>query len=154
MNSKTLNTKINNFIEEQAMDEEVLLADGLDEAFIGVAQTEGASVAVYNRDKIIEILMARDGIDYVSAVEFYSFKIEGAYVGEHTPLYIVPFNDSNPYVKEIERLKKELTKVVKSWKTMRDYGIGCPTIRDKDVAEADKALRLAEKKFGQYDVDI
>lgn len=154
MNSNTLNLKINNFIEEQAMDDEVLLADGLDEAFIGVAQREGSPVAVYNRDKIIETLMARDGMDYVSAVEFYSFNIEGAYVGEHTPIYIVPFNDSNSYVKEIERLKRELTKVVKAWKTMRDYGIGCPTILDKDVSDADKALRLAEKKFGQDDLDI
>jgi hypothetical protein len=154
MNSKTLNLKINSFIEDQAADEEVLLADGLDEAFLGLTQSDGNTVAVYDRDRIIEILMSRDGMHYCDAVEFYSFNIESSYVGEHTPLYLTPFNGTNPHLKEVERLKQELKRVLKAWKTMRDYGLGCPTVLDKDVASADKTLSIADKKFGQDELDI
>lgn len=154
MNSKILNTKINNFIEEHAGDEPVLLADGLDEAFIGLAQSNGNAVAVYNRDRIIELMINRDGMDYADAVEFYSFNIEAAYVGEHTPLYVTPFNYSDPQLREIERLKQELKRVAKAWKTLRDYGSCCPTVKDDDVVKAEQVLSLTHKKFGNYDPGI
>ena len=69
-----------------------LTADGLEDAFIGVSypwQTNQKPVAVYSYDKVIEILMKRDGMTYEEAEEFFDFNIGGAYVGEQTPIYVM-----------------------------------------------------------------
>lgn len=66
---------------------ELLLADGLDEAFIGIAERIGMEpVAVYDEDKVLEILM-RD-MSEQDAYDNYDFNIRGAYVGERTPLFL------------------------------------------------------------------
>ena len=67
--------------------EEAVFWDGLDEAIIGTAERIGLSVVAYDVEKIIEILM-RDGMDYEEAVEYYEFNINGAWVGEYTPVHI------------------------------------------------------------------
>jgi hypothetical protein len=64
--------------------EDLLFADGFDEAIIGVE--ERAGVVAYDIDKIIEILMREMTED--EAVEYFEFNILGAYVGEKTPVYI------------------------------------------------------------------
>lgn len=67
-------------------EEECLTADGFDDALIGC--TYGANVvAVYDIDKMIEILM-EDGLDWDEAAEFLDFNVVGAYVGEKTPKYM------------------------------------------------------------------
>lgn len=48
-----------------------------------------AHVAVYDYDKCVEVLVARDGMTHEEADEFLSFNTLGAYVGENGPLYIV-----------------------------------------------------------------
>jgi hypothetical protein len=66
---------------------EVLLADGLDDAFIGLDYgPEGEPRAVYSRDKCVEVL-ARS-MTHEQAVEYFDYNVEGAYVGPQTPLYI------------------------------------------------------------------
>ena len=45
-------------------------------------------VLVYSVDKIIEILIDRDGMTEEEAVEFFEFNIEGAYMGRMTPVYV------------------------------------------------------------------
>ena len=64
-----------------------------DEAVIGPASiwrdSTMVSVLVYNAEKIREVLM-RDGMDAEEAREFIEFNIEGAYVGEHTPVLVWP----------------------------------------------------------------
>jgi len=81
---------IESFIEDQVGDDQqVLLADGLEDAFIGIGSAfNAAPVAIYNRDKVIEILMARDGMTIDEAYEFFDFNIAGAYVGESTPIFM------------------------------------------------------------------
>lgn len=61
----------------------------MDAAIMGLLQVGGevGSVVCYDRDKVIEILMA-DGMDRDDAEEFYSFNIEGAYVGPETPIFL------------------------------------------------------------------
>ncbi len=61
--------------------------DEMDEAIIGVCTIDGVTRVNYDAGMIIEILMQRDGMDYEEAVEFFGFNIEGAYMGEHTPVY-------------------------------------------------------------------
>jgi hypothetical protein len=64
---------------------EALLADGLDNALIGYS-TKGN--AIYSITKIIEIFIERDGMSQEEATEFFDFNVDGAYVGEYTPIYI------------------------------------------------------------------
>jgi hypothetical protein len=71
------------------IDPDILFADGWDEAFIGLtANHHHAIVAVYDYDRIIEIMMERDGVTYEDAEDFVGFNIVGAYVGERTPIYV------------------------------------------------------------------
>lgn len=77
---------IREYIEEST-DEPVLLADGLDEALLGMTD-DSPHRAVYSVTKIIDILIVRDGIPEPDAYEFFNFNIAGAYVGEHTPIYV------------------------------------------------------------------
>ena len=43
---------------------------------------------IYSVGSIIDILVERDGMSYEDASEYFSFNIECAYVGEHTPIYM------------------------------------------------------------------
>tara|TARA_R100000656_G_C3899715_1_gene118493 strand:- start:279 stop:527 length:249 start_codon:yes stop_codon:yes gene_type:complete len=67
----------------------MLIADGYDEAVLGVARrcTQPDLIA-YDVEKIIEILMTRDKMTYEDAVEFFDFNIAGAWMGEETPIFI------------------------------------------------------------------
>ena len=79
--------QIEEFVDEYTggdPEEKVLLADGLDEAFIGLTSTNIR--AVYSIDKIIECL-SKD-MSEEDAWEYFHYNIECAYVGEKTPLYI------------------------------------------------------------------
>lgn len=68
-------------------EEEMLLADGFDEALIGTARrTNGTLIAVYDREKCIEVL-ARD-MSYDEAEEYFEFNVEGAWLGDGTPIFI------------------------------------------------------------------
>jgi hypothetical protein len=66
---------------------EVMLADGFDAACIGLAAGVTATRLVYDRRKCLEILKDRDGMTEEEAEEFFSFNVEGAYVGESTPVF-------------------------------------------------------------------
>jgi hypothetical protein len=69
--------------------EEALLADGFEDAFVGMAERCGQpSLAVYDADKCLDVLMQRDGMSYDEAVEFFNFNTLGAWVGEMTPLFL------------------------------------------------------------------
>lgn len=64
---------------------EALLADGLEGAIVGY-DTKGR--VIYSVGNIIDILVERDDMSYEDASEHFSFNIECAYVGEHTPIYM------------------------------------------------------------------
>ena len=69
--------------------EEALFCDGFDEAIIGYAERINLGpVAAYDVNKIVEILMTRDGMTHEEAVEYFYFNIHGAWMGENTPVYI------------------------------------------------------------------
>ena len=70
-------------------DREILYCDGLEDAFVGLSMRFGdGPLATYDIEKIIRILMERDGMDEPSAREFYGFNILGAWVGDRTPVFI------------------------------------------------------------------
>ncbi len=63
-----------------------LTADGLDAAIIG--SEYHTHKVVYSIERILAILMERDGMTMEEAIEFFDFNIGGAYVGDMTPLYV------------------------------------------------------------------
>ena len=73
--------------EQIGDDYSILLADGLDEAFIGIGWQFNTPLAVYDRDKCIEILESQ-GMTPEEAQEYFYFNTQGAYVGEQTPIFI------------------------------------------------------------------
>jgi hypothetical protein len=88
------NKKITDFIETTYPDyaDKILLADGFDDAFIGIAEnSNGNPVATYSIDKCLEILAEqfKDQNDpETDAIDYFEFNVRGSYVGEFTPLYV------------------------------------------------------------------
>lgn len=66
----------------------LLLADGFENAFVGIGRQFNREFAIYNQDKCIQILMSRDGMTYEEADEYFQFNVAGALVGESTPAYV------------------------------------------------------------------
>ena len=64
---------------------EAMFADGFDDSILGY-DTKGR--VVYSVDSILETLTERDGMSVDEAREYFYFNIDGAYVGEYTPIYI------------------------------------------------------------------
>jgi hypothetical protein len=76
-------------IELKEINPEALLADGFEDAYIGVCEVfNRPPLAAYDRDKCIEILMERDGMDSDEAEDYFDFNVSGSWVGENTPVYI------------------------------------------------------------------
>ena len=78
-----------NKILDSYPDDNFLIADGFDDAVIGLDEQSGR--LVYSVSKCIAILK-KDGIlTEEDALEHFSFNVSGAYVGEQTPIWV---NDS------------------------------------------------------------
>ena len=67
--------------------EGALMATGFEEAVIGFGYQFNKPLAVYDRNKCLNILMST-GMDYEEAVEYFEFNVVGSYVGETTPVFI------------------------------------------------------------------
>jgi hypothetical protein len=82
-----------NIVEMLAdVDENILIADGFDDALIGYVEMFGNyPVALYDRDKCISILMENSEMDEIEAIEFFEFNVI-AYMGEHTPAFATLLN--------------------------------------------------------------
>ena len=73
------------FIKEN----DCLIADGLDDAIIGITSginPKGMCV-VYDYDKCVEIFV-KDGMSDFEAIEWMEFNVVNAYVGENTPVFV------------------------------------------------------------------
>lgn len=76
--------------EDFSHTEDVLFADGLDTAIIGFEPNLWK--VVYSRNRVVDILMQRDGMGADDAIEFAEYNIFGAMVGEKTPLWVEDYN--------------------------------------------------------------
>lgn len=86
-----MNNKIQNYLEENYPDDidDILLADGFDDAFLGVVEGFGLErKACYDTEKCIEILMDDGEMRRCEAEEYFNFNVIGAYVGERTPIFL------------------------------------------------------------------
>ena len=75
-------------IAENYPDLLVMDPEYLDEAIIGVATRIGLEAVCYDTEKVIELLMQHDGMDYEEAIEYMDFNMKGAWVGETTPVFL------------------------------------------------------------------
>ena len=101
MDTKNKQTEVDSIIEElrqarqtrqdallntiQELNPEAMLADGFDDCILGY---EKDGRVIYSIEEIIATLMERDGMSEEEAIEYFDFNIEGAYVGEYTPIYM------------------------------------------------------------------
>jgi hypothetical protein len=75
-------------ISEDYPDLLVMEPDYLDEAIVGVVRRIGLEAVCYNTDKVIELLMEHDKMSYEDALEYFEYNMIGAWVGEHTPVFL------------------------------------------------------------------
>ncbi len=71
-------------IIEQYYEEEFLIADGFDDAILGVE--ENSMRIIYSVSKCLEILQKED-MSYEDAMEHFTYNVSGAYVGDKTPIW-------------------------------------------------------------------
>jgi len=72
-------------IVEWFPEDEVLIADGFDDAIIGI--DSNSMRLIYSVSKCIEIL-SKD-MDEEEAVEYFDFNVRGSYDGEKTPIWCI-----------------------------------------------------------------
>ena len=71
-------------IVEYYQDEDILKADGFDDAVIGI-DTQTMRL-IYSVTRCVEILVL-GGMDVDEAIEYFDFNVKGSYVGEKTPIW-------------------------------------------------------------------
>jgi len=84
LETKLRETTLLDDVCERYPDEEFMSADGFENAILGVE--EHSMVLIYSVNKCIEILMEQ-GMTYEEALEYFSFNVSGAYMGEKTPIW-------------------------------------------------------------------
>lgn len=78
--------EINCRLEE--MEESALLADGFDNAILGIVTDFNSKPRIaYSVTECINILMD-DSMSYEDAMEYFSYNVQGAYLGEQTPIWV------------------------------------------------------------------
>lgn len=60
----------------------------LDAAIVGVVTRIGLEAVCYSSEKVVELLMQHDGMTEEEAIEYMEFNMKGAWVGEHTPVFL------------------------------------------------------------------
>jgi hypothetical protein len=65
-------------------DEDLLIADGFDEAVLGIE--EDTMRIIYSVSKCLEIIVAQ-GMPEQEALEHFYFNVQGSYIGEKTPIF-------------------------------------------------------------------
>ena len=77
-------------IVEYYQDEEILKADGFDDAVIGI-DTQTMRL-IYSVTRCVEILVV-DGMDVEEAIEYFDFNVAGAYMGDQTPIFVTSWGE-------------------------------------------------------------
>lgn len=68
---------------------DAIIVDGFNDAIIGLAERINLGpVVAYDVDKMLDIMVERDGMTYEDAVEYFDYNILGAWMGENTPVYV------------------------------------------------------------------
>jgi len=90
---------LDDYVDENYPDEDILIPDGFEEAFVGIATQFNKPIAIFDRQMCIDILCKE--MSYEEAVEYFSYNVEGAYVGENTPAFLDFFKKSEQFEPKI-----------------------------------------------------
>lgn len=82
-------TKRELIIEMFADTDDILFADGLDDAIIGFDQNLWK--VVYSRNMCVECLCKEDDMSEEEALEYLEYNTFNAYVGDKTPVWVEDF---------------------------------------------------------------
>jgi hypothetical protein len=83
-------------------DEEIMLMDGFEDAFIGFSRRCGQpTLATYSFLKMLKVLVERDEMTWEEADEYISFNCAGAWMGELTPIILYEYED--PFLENWKR---------------------------------------------------
>ena len=66
-------------------EEEILKADGFDDAIIGIDDT--TMRLIYSVNKCIMILVSEEDLTEEDALDHFLYNVKGSYVGEKTPIW-------------------------------------------------------------------
>ena len=91
MNRKEIEQKILDYFGNDLSGTEVLLLDGLDSAFIGLGQYFDKTIAIYDRQKCIEVLMEEHSMTDVEAVDYFEYNVTGSFLGPNNPVFVELF---------------------------------------------------------------
>ena len=76
-------------IAERNPDAIVLEPETFDVAILGLGVRCGMEpVVVYSVPKLLQVMMVDNSWDFAEACEWFEFNVLGAYMGEHTPIYL------------------------------------------------------------------
>lgn len=64
------------------------MAEGFDDAIIGMECSGDIPRVVYSIQLMVHVLCERDGMTEEDAIDFISYNVIGSYVGEGTPIYV------------------------------------------------------------------
>lgn len=68
--------------------DEVMLADGFEEALVGFGYQFTNQVAIYDYEACITIIMRNSDCSEAEAAEFMDYNVVGSYIGANTPVFI------------------------------------------------------------------
>lgn len=66
-------------------EQEILKADGFDNAIIGIDDT--SMRLIYSVNKCIEILVSEENLNEEDALDHFYYNVKGSWVGEKTPIW-------------------------------------------------------------------
>lgn len=86
-------------------DDKIMLADGFEDAFIGVGTQFNRHFAIYDRALCIEVLIKNDGMTEDEAEEYFEFNVIGAWVGHGTPVFVqrMKMEDAGEVIDELQQ---------------------------------------------------
>jgi len=72
---------------QDLIDNECLLADGLEDALIGISDGPNP-VAIYDSELCIKVFMTQDKMSEEDAMEYFYYNTVGCFMGDKTPIFI------------------------------------------------------------------
>jgi len=94
---KWMKENSNGYVREYLAEtnEDMLFTEGFDHALIGYGEKGGSNtVAVYDKQLCIEVLINRDNMTVAEANEFFDYNTLGAYMGQNTPIFVTRVQDA------------------------------------------------------------
>lgn len=84
------NAIIEQELQRLGKEENILLADGLESAFIGIGRQFGHPVAIYSKKKAIRAIRSSSmpRMSEEDAEEYFQYNIAQAFVGDNTPAFL------------------------------------------------------------------